>query len=127
MLVALIAALAMVGQDITATYMVVAEARGNAVPAGLGDAVQWLFAFATGSIAYSAVIRHGWTAHTFLIVGAITVANVVGTIAGVRLGRRFTRKDSDVATLLAWRAATFGDVHAQPPHLWVEKPSTESE
>lgn len=102
---ALWAAISMVFQDVFATWMVVAEGRGAALQAGIMDTIQWLFAFFTGAFAYSSVIEHGWHERTFVIIAAVSVANLVGTYIGVRLGRQNVKKDPDIVALLAANVA----------------------
>jgi hypothetical protein len=91
--IALWAALAMIVQDILATLLVQAEARNRAVFAGLLDMAAWLCALLTLSWSIGSVEAHGWTAHTIVIVGAVSAANFTGTYTGTRLGKRIKTKE----------------------------------
>ena len=91
-MIALWAALAMIVQDVTLTLMVQAEARNRWVLAGLLDSVGFLAQVATYGISIDSIVRHGLTGPTLVILGALTVANFVGTGLGVLIGKRYIKE-----------------------------------
>lgn len=86
------AAGAMVLQDILSTMMVQAEARSQAFQAALLDCLGWGATITTTSISVDALIN-GTFAQKAWTIGAVTVANFVGTYSGVKLGDRFIGRD----------------------------------
>jgi hypothetical protein len=90
MIIALWAALAMVAQDILAVCLVQAEARDKAaLSAGL-DSAMWLASIATTTISVTALQGHQVPVKTVVVV-AVTLANMVGSFAGVKIGQRFIK------------------------------------
>jgi len=94
MTVALIAAVAMVGQDILGVCMVQAENRGHGWSAGILDAGMYLFALATYHFSLNALNGHSQT-QKVLVILAVTVANVLGSKSGQVIGDRFIRPKRD--------------------------------
>ena len=93
-MVVLIAALAMVAQDIFETTKMVAIDRDRPFVTGLLDTGMWLCWFASSSIAIGSEALHGWTPHTIAIVVAVSAANFVGCASGVILGRRLIEDEA---------------------------------
>lgn len=87
MVLALLAALSMVVQDVLMTLMVVCENRGRWVLAGLLDCVGWIAQISTITIAGGSIIEHGLTPESWLIIIFVTIANFVGTGLGTVIGR----------------------------------------
>ena len=90
-LLALVAALAMVAQDILAVLTVQAEARNRAWLAGIGDTAGWLVWLASASISITTVSGDGPWTQKALVVGLVSAANLFGTRLGVGLGHRFIK------------------------------------
>lgn len=114
-MIALVAALAMLAQDILGTVMVQAEAASLALPppvqrgdtstavwlattarrylswrmwlAGLMDAAQWGVAITTTTISVTAFAGHDH-GRQIAVAAAVTAANVVGTTVGQAAGRK---------------------------------------
>ena len=90
MLIVLLAALAMIVQDILAVCLVQAEARNKAgLAAGL-DAVMWLASISVTSISVTALQSHHLSVQAAVLI-AVTLANVAGSFAGVRIGERLIK------------------------------------
>lgn len=89
-LIALIAALAMVVQDILGTAMVMSESRNKANLAATLDALQWGVAIAVTAISVTALQSHSLY-YKILVVTLVTLANYGGTYAGVRIGERYIK------------------------------------
>jgi hypothetical protein len=89
---ALVAAGCMVIQDILATFLVISESKGREWLAGALDAAMWLFGIVTTSHAVAALNGHN-NAEKWWILGLVSVANVVGTVTGVKLGERLIKRD----------------------------------
>ena len=86
--VAVIAALAMLAQDVLATLLVQAQARNKAHLAGILDVIAWILAITTTSISVTTLSGHNLTAK-ILVVGFVSVANYAGSVLGVKLGERY--------------------------------------
>jgi hypothetical protein len=91
MIIALWAALAMVANDILAVCLVQAEARNHALLSGCLDCVMWLASIATTTISVTALQSHHFSLKVIVVV-AVTLANMAGSIAGVRIGKRYIRE-----------------------------------
>lgn len=76
----------MLVQDQLGTLMVKFEAADRGWEAGAMDAIGYLFGLLTLNTALSTMSGHDTTA-TILVVGLVTIANVVGTKAGQVEGR----------------------------------------
>lgn len=85
------AAAAMLVQDITAVLLVQAEARNRAVLAALFDSVMWLASIACTTVSVTTLQGHHTSAKV-TVLAAVELANVVGCIAGVRIGKRLIRE-----------------------------------
>ncbi len=86
--IAVLAALAMVFQDVLGVCMVQAEARNHGWIAGVCDSTMWLFAIATTTLSVTALQGHN-TNEKVLVVVAVTAANLIGSQLGVLVGKRF--------------------------------------
>ena len=86
---ALLAALAMIAQDLLLTWMTQSEARNRWVLAGLLDSAGFLAQIVTFGVSIDAIVTHGLNASTLVILAALTVANFVGTGLGTLLGSRW--------------------------------------
>ena len=91
MLLAIIAALAMVCQDILVVARVQAEARNRAIMAGVLDSVIWLFSMTTLSISLE-TIHSGSLSHKIAVGAAVTCANLIGTTSGVIIGKKIIKE-----------------------------------
>lgn len=87
---AILAAVAMIVQDVLATMMVQAEARNRAAWAGALDSLGWIAGITTTSISVTE-IQGGTLAAKVVVIGAVTLANFGGTFAGVHIGKRLIR------------------------------------
>jgi hypothetical protein len=83
----LAAGLAMYVQDVLATVMVVAEARGRAHLAASMDSLGWLAQITTTTVSVDALLT-GSLAAKAAVVLAVSLGNYAGTYSGVKLGHR---------------------------------------
>lgn len=83
----LAAGLAMYVQDVLATVMVVAEARGRAHLAASMDSLGWLAQITTTTVSVDALLS-GSLAAKAAVVLAVSAGNYAGTYSGVKLGHR---------------------------------------
>lgn len=97
-MVLLWAALSMALKDGAGTLMVIAEARGRAVAAGVLDAFGDLAQVLVVLFGAGQVIAHGWTWHTAGVLAVICVTSFVGTLFWTRLGTRLMPAEA-VATV----------------------------
>lgn len=68
--------------------MVIFEAHFNAPLAALMDALGYLAGLACSVLALDSILKDGWrTRRSLIIVAAVSLANVLGTFAGVYLGQ----------------------------------------
>lgn len=86
-LLPLAAGAAMFCQDVLATVMVVAEARGRAHVAASMDTLGWLTQITTTTISVDALLTGSLPAK-IAVVAAVSVGNYAGTYSGVKLGHR---------------------------------------
>src|SRR5579883_591510 len=93
MTIVLLAAFAMLAQDIIAVPLTQAEARNRAHLAGLLDTVGWLVAIATTSISVTTLLGHN-IARKVAVIVAVSAANYIGTVIGTKLGKRFVKTDT---------------------------------
>lgn len=89
--IALLAALCMVFQDVLGVLMVQAEARNHGFIAGICDSAMWLFAIATTTISVTALQGHSVHEKALVIV-CVTIANLLGSVIGVYLGKKFIKE-----------------------------------
>ena len=101
MIVAIIAGLAMLAQDIVAVPLTQAEARNRAHLAGILDTVGWLVAITTTFVSVNTLQGRDLAAKV-LVVAFVSVANYAGTVLGTKIGARYVHED---ATKLAQRVA----------------------
>lgn len=92
MLTILLAALAMVIQDIMGVLLVQSESRNRAGLAALFDCLMWLAQMSTTTITVTALQGHQLSAKAAVIV-AVEAANIAGCYAGVAIGRRFIKAE----------------------------------
>ena len=89
--VGLLAFVAMCFQDILGTCMVVFEAKLNAPLAGVFDVLGWIAGLICSALALEEIIKNGWrTRKSLTIIGAVSLANFWGTVAGVALAVTLT-------------------------------------
>lgn len=93
MLTALYAAAAMLVYDVLCVLLVQAEARDKAALSAALDSIMWLAGIATTTISVSALQSRDLSLKAE-VIAAVTVANVVGSYVGVRLGRRYIRTEA---------------------------------
>jgi hypothetical protein len=82
------ACLSMAVRDSLATLLVVAEARGRAVLAGLLDAAGDIAGIAVMVLGAGEVIVHGLNAQTLAVLAALMVTSFFTTLAATTVGRR---------------------------------------
>lgn len=91
LLTALLAAAAMLIQDICGVLLVQAEARNRAGLAALFDSIMWLAQISTVTISVTALQGHQFDAKAIIIL-FVEAANIAGCFAGVAIGRRWIRE-----------------------------------
>jgi hypothetical protein len=79
MLAVLLACASMAVKDALGTCLVVCEARGRGMLAGALDAGGDLATILVTLAGAGAVITHGWTTHTVLLLAAMTITSFLGT------------------------------------------------
>lgn len=89
-LIAIIAALAMVVQDVLSVFVVQAEARNRAVLTGVFDTAAWLAVVTTQAISITALQGHDLREKVVVIV-FISCANFAGSVLGVVWGKHFIK------------------------------------
>jgi hypothetical protein len=89
---ALLAAGAMLIQDIMGVLLVQAEARNRAGLAAAFDSVMWLAQISTVTISVTALQGHQLSAKATVII-CVELANVAGCYAGVAIGRRYVKEE----------------------------------
>ena len=109
LLIALLAAGAMLLQDLIAVPLTQAEARNRAHLAGLLDTVGWLVAITTTFVSVNTLQGHDLTAKVLVVV-LVSASNYFGTMTGTKLGKRWVKED---ATTLAERVTA---LEARLPH-----------
>lgn len=92
MLIVLLAAIAMLVQDVLAVLLTQSEARNKAGMSAIFDSLMWLCGIATTTISVTALQGHSFGTKVAVIL-AVTGANVAGTLIGVAIGRRFIKED----------------------------------
>jgi hypothetical protein len=90
-IIALWAALAMLVNDIAAVLLVQAEARNRGGLAALFDSLMWLASITTTSVSVTTLQGHHLSAKV-TVIAAVEIANVLGCIIGVAIGRRLIRE-----------------------------------
>ena len=89
--VLLLAFMAMCVQDILGTAMVIFESRYNAPVAGLFDVAAWIAGLICSALALEEIIKNGWrTRKSLMLIGVISLANFLGTVAGVGIASALT-------------------------------------
>jgi len=93
-----LATIAMVFEDVLSVLLVQAEARDRAVLSGVLDSIAWAFSMVV-TVATVDVMQGHHNSVKVLAVGAITIANFVGSLVGVQIGKRTikTRRINDAA------------------------------
>lgn len=87
-LIAVLAALAMLVQDVLATVMVIAENRNKGALAGALDSLGWLATITTTSISVTSLQGHSIAEKVWVLV-LVSAANFFGTWLGVIVGQKF--------------------------------------
>lgn len=93
-LLCLLAAGAMIAQDIMLTLMVQAQTRHHWALAGLLDSVGFLTQVVTYGVSIDVVIKNGLDARSLWVLAALTAANFIGTGLGTILGDRWIHADN---------------------------------
>lgn len=89
---ALASFLAMMVTDLLATAMVIFESRFNAPAAGLLDVLGYLAGLVCSVLALDSILKDGWrNRRSLVIIGAVTIANYIGTSIGVTIVAALTR------------------------------------
>lgn len=101
MMLALLAAVCMVAQDMLGVIMVQAEARNRDWLSGFGDFLGWPIGMVTTVVTVTALQGNN-THEKVLVIVVVSAANLFGTVAAVRLGKRYVKDSS--ATILELRA-----------------------
>lgn len=91
MIIALLAALAMVLQDILEVLKDQSQARNHALLAGAFDSLMWLALIASTTISVSALQGHSLS-KKILVVSLVTIANFIGQGTGVLIGKKFIKQ-----------------------------------
>jgi hypothetical protein len=92
----LLACVAMAFKDAIGTLLVIAEARGRAVLAGVLDAAGDFAMILVTLAGAGEVIVHGWTTRTAAILAAMMVTSFFGTILWTWIGHRFVGQDARI-------------------------------
>ena len=90
----LVAFVAMFAQDIVLTLQTQAVNRGHPQIGGLLDCIGYFTQFTTYSLSVVSFGKHGLDHQTLFILASQTMANYVGTVAGVVLGDRWMHVDN---------------------------------
>jgi hypothetical protein len=90
LLLACVAALAMVVQDILGIVLLLAATRNRGSLAGIMDSLQWLVGITTTTISVSVLQGHSLYEKAVVIV-LVTLANFFGTVWGEKLGTHFVK------------------------------------
>lgn len=93
-MIPLLAALAMVLQDVLSVGLVQAEARNRAALAGTLDTLAWLAGITTLSISVTTLQGHS-TSQKIIVVLAVSAANFIGSYLGVKIGKRYITEKID--------------------------------
>lgn len=99
-MVLLWAALSMAGKDAFGTLLVIAEARGRAVLAGLLDAASDVAQVLVVLFGAGQIITHGWTWHTLGVLAVICTTSFVGTLFWTRVGTRLMPAEATTTVTL---------------------------
>ena len=87
------AALAMALKDGCGTMLVIAEARGRAVLAGLFDALGDLAQVLVVLFGAGQILEHGWDKRSIEVLLTIMIVSFWGTLFWTRVGRRMAADD----------------------------------
>lgn len=90
----ILAAIAMVIQDIFGVLMTQAEARNHPWLTGFFDSIGWIAAIWTTTISVTILQGHSLVEKGWVIL-AITIANFAGSWVGVKLGKKYVKVDLD--------------------------------
>lgn len=94
-LIAIIAGAAMLVEDVLGTLLVQANAKGLAWLSGVLDALAWGAGIVTTTVSVSALQGHSMLAKV-VVISVITVANVFGSVIGVKLGEKLIKSPAPV-------------------------------
>lgn len=95
-LTAIIAGAAMLIEDVLGTLLVQANAKGLAWLSGLLDALAWGAGIITTTVSVSALQGHSMYAKV-VVITLITIANVLGSVMGVKIGDKLIKAPAPVA------------------------------
>jgi len=96
LLLACVAALAMVVQDILGIVLLLAATRNRGQVAGVMDSLQWLVGITTTTISVSVLQGHHFYEKVIVII-MVSLANYFGTVWGEKIGTHFV-KDKGLRT-----------------------------
>lgn len=85
-----LAVVSMLLQDVVSTLLVQAEARDKPALSGILDVFMWILGMTCTTVIVK-IFLTGSIWATLEAGAAVSVANFVGTYAGVRIGRRFIK------------------------------------
>lgn len=91
MWIILLAAIAMIFQDILEVLKDQSQARNRAVLAGVFDTLMWLCLITSTTVSVTALQGHKLSEKIIVIV-AISVANFVGQYSGVYIGKKYIKE-----------------------------------
>ena len=80
----------MIVQDVPGVIMTQAAARDRANLTGLLDTLGWLAGIMTTSVSVTALRGHNWP-FKIAVIAAVSVANYVGSVTGVLIGKKFVK------------------------------------
>lgn len=103
LLIAAIAFLAMMAQDILCVLMCQAENRGKGWRAGALDALAWVCGLTTNHYALNALDGHSFELKALVVV-FVTAANILGSKSGQWLGDKYfpDPRKAEFERLVAW-------------------------
>ena len=104
MIAVLLAAASMAVRDCLGTLLTVAEARGRSWLAATFDALGDIATVGVTVYGAGTVLVHGWTGHTFTVLGVMMFTSFAGTAFWNRMATRWMPAgscDADVADLAA--------------------------
>lgn len=89
--IAILASVAMLGQDILGTLLTMAEAKEKPALSGALDTVGWLVSIFTTTWSVTALQGHSISVKVWVLL-LVSIANFAGSYSGVWIGRRFLNK-----------------------------------
>jgi hypothetical protein len=89
--IAILAAVAMLAQDILGTILTMAEAKEKAALSGALDTVGWFAAILTTTWSVTALQGHNMSEKVWVLI-LVSVANFAGSYTGVLIGKKLINK-----------------------------------